>query len=106
MDPQMKKGLLDACVLHVLQKNDTYGYKLTQEITGLLDTSESALYPVLRRLEAQGFLETYSAEYSGRLRRYYRITAAGISRLKEYRSELSEFKKIIDFIIGGVDENG
>lgn len=106
MDPQMKKGLLDACVLHILLKNDTYGYKLTQEITSLLDTSESALYPVLRRLEAQGFLETYTAEYSGRLRRYYRITAAGISRLKEYRSELAEFKKVVDFIIGGGNENG
>jgi PadR family transcriptional regulator PadR len=101
----MKKGLLDACVLHILIKGDTYGYKLTQEITGIMETSESALYPVLRRLEAQGFLETYSAEHSGRLRRYYRITAAGILRLKEYKGELLELKKVIDFIAGG-DENG
>lgn len=105
MDAQMKKGLLDACVLHILIKGDTYGYKLTQEITGIMETSESALYPVLRRLEAQGFLETYSAEHSGRLRRYYRITAAGILRLKEYKGELLELKKVIDFIAGG-DENG
>ncbi|HOJ80453.1 MAG TPA: PadR family transcriptional regulator, partial [Clostridiales bacterium] len=74
MDAQMKKGLLDACVLHILTKGDTYGYKLTREITDLMDVSESSLYPVLRRLETQGFLETYSAEHSGRLRRYYRIT--------------------------------
>lgn len=105
MDAQMKKGLLDACVLHILLKGDTYGYKLTQEITGLMETSESALYPVLRRLEAQGHLETYSAEHSGRLRRYYRITAAGILRLNEYKSELLELKKVIDFIAGG-EENG
>lgn len=105
MDAQMKKGLLDACVLHILIKGDTYGYKLTQEITGIMETSESALYPVLRRLEAQGFLETYSAEHSGRLRRYYRITAAGILRLKEYKGELLELKKVIDFIAGG-DANG
>jgi PadR family transcriptional regulator PadR len=102
----MKKGLLDACVLHILLKGDTYGYKLTQEVTGLLDTSESALYPVLRRLEAQSHLETYSAEHSGRLRRYYRITAAGITRLEEYKNELMELKKVIDFITGGENENG
>ena len=106
MDAQMKKGLLDACVLHILLKGDTYGYKLTQEVTDLLGTSESALYPVLRRLEAQGHLETYSAEYSGRLRRYYRITSAGISRLEEYKTELMELKKVIDFIVGGDKENG
>ena len=105
MDAQMKKGLLDACVLHILLKSDTYGYKLTQEVTELLETSESALYPVLRRLEAQGYLETYSAEHSGRLRRYYRITATGISRLDEYKNELMELKKVIDFIAGG-DKNG
>ncbi len=101
MDAQMKKGLLDACVLFILKKEDTYGYKLTQEITSLLETSESALYPVLRRLESQGLLETYSAEHSGRLRKYYRITAGGITRLNEYVSELQELKKVLDFIIGG-----
>jgi PadR family transcriptional regulator PadR len=102
----MKKGLLDACVLHILSKGDAYGYKLTQEVTELLDTSESALYPVLRRLEAQDCLETYSAEYSGRLRRYYRITSAGISRLQDYKTELMELKKVINFIVGGDKENG
>ncbi len=101
MDAQMKKGLLDICVLSVLKKEDTYGYKLTQEITGLLETSESALYPVLRRLETQGLLETYTGEYSGRLRKYYRITAAGITRFKELLIEIKEFKKVIDQILGG-----
>jgi PadR family transcriptional regulator PadR len=102
----MKKGLLDACVLRILTEGDTYGYKLTQEVTGLMDVSESSLYPVLRRLEAQGLLETYSAEHSGRLRRYYRITEAGVRRLIEYRSELDELKRIIDFVIGGDYKNG
>ncbi len=106
MDPQLKKGLLDACVLHILQEGDTYGYKLTQEISEFMDTSESSLYPVLRRLENQGCLETYSSEHSGRLRRYYRITAAGISRLNEYKEELLEQRRIIDYIIGGENENG
>lgn len=101
MDAQMKKGLLDVCVLYILKKEDTYGYKLTQEITNLIETSESALYPVLRRLEGQGLLETYSAEHSGRLRKYYRITAAGIARLDEYILELKVLKVIIDYITGG-----
>jgi len=104
VDAQMKKGLLDICVLSVLRKEDAYGYKLTQEITALLDTSESALYPVLRRLESQGFLETYTEEYSGRLRRYYRITAGGITRYNDMLMELKELKSIIDYITGG-EEN-
>lgn len=101
MDTQMKKGLLDVCVLSILTREDTYGYKLTQEVTVLMDTSESALYPVLRRLESQSLLETYSVEYSGRLRKYYRITAAGITRLNEYLDELKNLKRVIDHIIGG-----
>lgn len=105
MDAQMKKGLLDACVLSILTREDTYGYKLTQEVTELLDTSESALYPVLRRLESQDLLETYSVEYSGRLRKYYRITESGKSKLGEYLVGLKELKKVIDHIIGG-DING
>ncbi len=105
MDVQMKKGLLDVCVLNTLKKEDAYGYKLTQEITSLLDTSESALYPVLRRLESQRLLETYSTEHSGRLRKYYRITAAGIARLDQYIDEMKEFRNILDLIIEG-DKNG
>lgn len=101
MDAQMKKGLLDVCVLYTLKKEDTYGYKLTQEITGLLDTSESALYPVLRRLESQDLLETYSTEHSGRLRKYYRITALGINRLEEYIKELKDLKNVLDYLMGG-----
>lgn len=106
MNAQMKKGLLDACVLQILLKGDTYGYKITQEITEVMETSESALYPVLRRLEGQRYLETYSIEHSGRLRRYYRITDAGMIRLKEYKNELMELKKVIDFIAGGDLGNG
>jgi PadR family transcriptional regulator PadR len=105
VDAQMKKGLLDVCVLHVLKKEDTYGYKLTQEITKIIEVSESALYPVLRRLEYQGLLETYTAEYSGRLRKYYRITAAGIEKLNALILELKDLKKVINFIIVDGENN-
>lgn len=101
----MKRGLLDACVLHVLKKGDAYGYKLTHEIDGFMEISESALYPVLRRLESQHCLETYSEEYSGRLRKYYRITAKGMERYKEYTGELKDLARILEIIIGG-DDNG
>jgi PadR family transcriptional regulator PadR len=97
----MKKGLLDICVLFILKKGDAYGYRLTQEITELMETSESALYPVLRRLEGQGFLGTYTAEHSGRLRKYYRITASGIERLDEHIEELKELQRVINSIVGG-----
>lgn len=99
----MKKGLLDVCVLSILLREDTYGYKLTQEVTALMDTSESALYPVLRRLENQNLLETYSVEYSGRLRKYYRITSEGILRFNESVGGLQDLKRVIDHIIGGVN---
>lgn len=101
----MKKGLLDVCVLSILKNGDAYGYIITQEVTRIMDTSESALYPVLRRLESQGFLETYSIEHSGRLRKYYRITANGITRFNEYMEELNNLKRVIDYISGG-ESNG
>lgn len=92
---------MDVCVLYVLNKEDAYGYKLTQEITSLLEVSESALYPVLRRLESQGLLDTYTQEFSGRLRKYYKITQSGRARLNEYIEELTEFKRILNVITGG-----
>jgi PadR family transcriptional regulator PadR len=95
----MKKGLLDVCVLFVLKNEDAYGYKLTQEISKLLEISESALYPVLRRLESQGLLKTYTEEFSGRLRKYYSITESGKLRFSEYINELRDLKNVLDNII-------
>ena len=100
MDPQLKKGLLDACVLAVVGEGDTYGYELTQKTVSLLGVSESSLYPVLRRLEQQGCFETYNAEYGGRLRRYYRMTARGRERLAQARADVAELAHIVEFIMG------
>ncbi|MGN0170482.1 MAG: PadR family transcriptional regulator [Lachnospiraceae bacterium] len=79
-------ALLDAIVLATVSKEDqgTYGYKITQDVRNILDISESTLYPVLRRLQNDGYLETYDQEYNGRNRRYYRISATGLSKLAEY----------------------
>lgn len=80
-------ALLDALVLSVVSKNDTYGYKITQDVRAVMDISESTLYPVLRRLQKDGCLAAYDQEYAGRNRRYYTITPEGQSRLAEYRRE-------------------
>lgn len=106
MDPQMKKGVLDALVLAVLKDGDTYGYELSERVAGIVDVSQTALYPVLRRLEAQGMLETYSVEHNGRLRKYYRITKKGREKWRENVGELSELQKIIDTIMKGVKGHG
>lgn len=98
MDVQLKKGLLDAIVLAVVNKGDTYGYKLTQEVDRVIKVSESTLYPILRRLEAQDFLNTYQKEYFGRLRKYYSITPSGKKRLEEYKQQCFDLAKIINYL--------
>lgn|SRR5574344_704309 len=88
--------LLDALVLSIVEDEDTYGYKITQEIREAIEMSESTLYPVLRRLLKADFLETYDREYMGRNRRYYRITETGIKQLSVYRKEWTSYKSRID----------
>ena len=96
----MKRGILDGLVLATLSRSDTYGYELTEQVNRSLDIAEMTLYPVLRRLEAQGCLSTYSQECNGRLRKYYRITDTGCERLQEIMAELRELRQLIDTIIG------
>ncbi|MFA6309065.1 MAG: PadR family transcriptional regulator [Clostridia bacterium] len=99
MDAQLKKGMLDGCVLAILNRKDSYGYELTQDAKKILDVSESSLYPILRRLEASGQMTTYDVPYNGRLRRYYKLTDAGRKRLLDFKEELKDTKKVIDFIM-------
>ncbi len=99
METQLKKGLLDAYVLAILKNNDTYGYELFINVTKSISVSESTLYPILRRLEALACLTTYNVEHNGRLRKYYKITELGITRLEEYQVQCREMKEIINFIL-------
>ena len=92
--------LLDALVLAVVNTEDTYGYKITQEIRNVVVISESTLYPVLRRLLSDSCLETYDEEYMGRNRRYYRITNKGKSMLKLYFEEWALYKARVDRYLG------
>ena len=92
----MGTPLLDACVLAVVSKGDTYGYVLTQQVKKVLDISESTLYPVLRRLQKEGTLAVYDQPYQGRNRRYYTISTLGQTRLEESRREWQHFRDGID----------
>ena len=94
-------ALLDACVLAVLQKADTCGYELTQNVKAVMDVSESTLYPVLRRLQKDKLLQTYDEEVNGRNRRYYGVTKAGLKQLEVYKELWQDYKKNIDNILIG-----
>lgn len=92
-------ALLDAIVLAVVSKEGTYGYKITQDVRTVMEVSESTLYPVLRRLQKDGYLETYDVECNGRNRRYYKITSNGMILLDTYRREWIAYQKSIDQIL-------
>mgnify|MGYP003292736781 CR=1 FL=1 len=98
-------ALLDAVVLSVVSQEGTYGYKITQDVRSIMEVSESTLYPVLRRLQKDGFLETYDMEFQGRNRRYYKITSNGMILLDQYRREWISYKKNIDSILLGEGQN-
>ena len=99
-------ALLDAVVLSVVaqETEGTSGYKITQDVRKIMEVSESTLYPVLRRLQKDDFLETYDMEYAGRNRRYYRLTANGMIKLDEYRKSWIDYKRTIDEILLGVSQ--
>lgn len=98
MDVQLKRGLLDICVLAAIKNEDSYGYQIIKDIKPYVDISESTLYPILRRLEASELLTVRSAEHNGRLRKYYRITDAGVARIEAFKAEWAEIMSIYRFV--------
>ena len=102
INPQMKKGLLDVCILSVLQRDDSYGYKIIKDLSDYIKLSESTLYPILRRLETAGFLEVYSVEHRGRLRKMYRITDSGTDQIREFLDGWSVIEAIYQYIKEGM----
>ncbi len=99
MDIQLKRGLLDVCVLAAIKNKDSYGYQIIKDMKPYVELSESTLYPILRRLEASAFLTVRSAEYNGRLRKYYHITEAGRRRIADFREEWNEILSIYQFVV-------
>ena len=98
MDVQLKRGLLDACVLAAIKNEDSYGYKIIKDMKPYLEMSESTLYTILKRLESAGMLTVRTAEHDGRLRKYYRITDIGLKRIEEFKNEWKEVMQIYRFV--------
>ena len=98
MDIQLKRGLLDVCVLASIKSEDSYGYQIIKDIKPYVEISESTLYPILRRLEEASLLTVRSAEHNGRLRKYYRITKQGIERIEAFKEEWKEMMLIYKFV--------
>ena len=98
MDNQLKRGLLDVCVLAAIRSEDSYGYRIIRDMKPYVELSESTLYPILRRLEAGNLLTVRSEEYNGRLRKYYHITENGLKRIDEFRNDWKEILAIYRFV--------
>ena len=98
MDIQLKRGILDVCVLAAIKDEESYGYKIIKDMKPYLDMSESTLYTILKRLEAADMLTVRTAEHNGRLRKYYHITRAGLVRIEEFKNEWREVMSMSQFI--------
>lgn len=102
MDPQLKRGFLEVCVLASISQRDSYGYQIVKDMPVSLQITESTLYPLLKRLEAAGALTTYSVEHNGRMRKYYRITPVGSARIDEFLAEWSDIESLYEYVKRGV----
>ena len=105
MDIQIKRGLLEVCVLAAIQNEESYGYQIIKDIKPYVEISESTLYPILRRLEEAKLLTVRSVEHNGRLRKYYRITRLGKARIQSFEKEWKELLMIYRFVTKGGKSN-
>jgi len=101
MDNQMKRGLLDVCVLVAIKNEDSYGYKIIKDLKSYIELSESTLYTILKRLETAKMLTVRTVEHGGRLRKYYHITEAGLKRIEDFKDEWKEIMSIYQFVTKG-----
>ena len=105
MDVQMKRGLLDICVLAAIKNGDSYGYKIIQDMKPYIELSESTLYTILKRLETTQMLTVRTVEHNGRTRKYYHITDKGIRRVEEFKTEWRELLTVYRFVIKEGDDD-
>ena len=98
MNAQLKRGIVEVCILASLKTGPSYGYKIINDVSEIIVISESTLYPILRRLEASNCLTTYSEEFNGRLRKYYKLTDTGKKRISDFIDEWAEIEKVCHFI--------
>ena len=100
---QMKRGLVENCVLAALARGDSYGYQIVKDLSSVVAVTESTLYPILRRLEGAGALTVYSVEHNGRLRKFYRLTPIGRRQLENFAADWDELAAMYDFIREGLE---
>lgn len=98
MDIQLKRGLLDVCVLSAIRSEDSYGYKIIKDMKPYIQLSESTLYTILKRLETANMLTVHTAEHGGRLRKYYHITQHGLKRIEDFKDDWKEILSIYRFV--------
>lgn len=103
MDAQLKKGLLEICVLKAIAREESYGYKIISDLEPYIEISESTLYPILKRLEAGGAVVTRNAIFNGRLRKYFSITEVGLARIADFIDTMDEFRRVSDYILKSDD---
>ena len=108
MDIQLKRGLLEICVLAAIKNEDSYGYKIIKDVKPYVELSESTLYTILKRLEAANMLTVRTAEHGGRLRKYYHITGTGLARIEDFKAKWQEILAIYRFVTkeGDSDDQG
>lgn len=106
MDIQLKRGLLEVCVLAAIKSEDSYGYKIIKDMKPYIELSESTLYAILKRLELADMLTVRTAEHGGRLRKYYHITDAGRKRIEDFKDAWQEILSIYRFVTKEEDSNG
>ena len=103
MDAQLKRGFLDVCVLASINRQDSYGYQIVKDVPSSLHLTESTLYPLLKRLESAGLLTVYAIERNGRLRKYYRITPAGVTYLDEFLKDWDDVLDVYEYVKRGAN---
>ena len=106
MDIQLKRGMLDVCVLAAIKDEASYGYKIIKDLKPCIELSESTLYTILKRLESAHMLTVHTAEHGGRLRKYYHITQAGLGRIADFKEEWKELLSIYRFVVKEDEEHG
>lgn len=99
MDAQLKRGILEVCVLRAIKNEDSYGYKIIKDLKPYIELTESTLYTILKRLEISEMLTVRTTEHDGRLRKYYHITSKGIQRIEEFKKEWREVVSIYKFVM-------
>ena len=103
MDAQLKRGFLDVCVLASINRQDSYGYQIVKDVPSSLHLTELTLYPLLKRLESAGLLTVYAIEHNGRLRKYYRITPAGVTYLDEFLKDWDDVLDVYEYVKRGAN---